>query len=99
MEAESRSIVRFVFDISTSPHYDVYMRTTITIDDDLFEAAKSLAAQKNVPLGKAVSELMRRGAQYRGHAKRRKSGFHVFEVPANARPVTLETVKRAEEES
>ena len=75
------------------------MRTTITIDDDLLEVAKTLAAQKGIPLGKAVSELMWKGMQYRRPLKRRKSGFPVFDVPAKARPVTLETVKKAEEES
>lgn len=74
------------------------MRTTITIDDELFEVAKALAAQKGLPLGKAVSELMRRGIRYQGATKRRRSGFPIFEVPAGARSVTLETVKKAEEE-
>jgi hypothetical protein len=74
------------------------MRTTITIDNDLFEAAKALAAQKGISLGKAVSELMRRGIQHGGRPRPRKSGFPVFDVSADARPITLETVKRAEEE-
>jgi hypothetical protein len=74
------------------------MRTTVTIDDDLLEAAKSLAAQRGVPLGKAISELMRKGIQYRGASKKRRSGFPVFKVSSHARPITLETVKRAEEE-
>lgn len=74
------------------------MRTTVTIDDDLLEAAKALAAQKRVPLGKAISELMRKGIQFRGTSKERRSGFPVFKVSANARAITLETVKRAEEE-
>ena len=75
------------------------MRTTINIDDDLFVAAKALAVQKGVTLSKAVSELMRKGIQYRGSLKARKSGFPVFGVSANARPVTIENVKSAEEES
>ena len=74
------------------------MRTTITIDDDLFEAAKALAVQRKVPVGKIVSELMRKGLNAQAPSKVGKSGFPMFQVPADARPITLEIVKRAEEE-
>jgi hypothetical protein len=75
------------------------MRTTITIDDDLFKAAKALATQRNVAIGKVVSDLMRKGLNAESRIKLRKgSGFPVFEVPADARPITLETVKEAEDE-
>ena len=74
------------------------MRTTITIDDDLFEAAKALAAQRKVAVGKVVSDLMRKGLQAETQIKTGKGGFPVFKVPENARPITLETVKAAEDE-
>ena len=38
------------------------MRTTINIDDDVLETARSLAEQNGCTLGKAVSELARKGA-------------------------------------
>jgi len=74
------------------------MRTTLTIDDDLLEAAKSLASQKRIPLGKAVSELMRKGMQRASPVGTGKGGFPVFNQPKNARVLTLESVKKAEEE-
>lgn len=75
------------------------MRTTVSIDDDLFLAAKALAAQRKVPVGQVISELMRRGldAEARGEPGM-GGGFPVFSVPPNARPITLETVKVAEDE-
>jgi hypothetical protein len=74
------------------------MRTTLTIDDDLLEAAKSLAAQKKIPLGKAVSELMRKGMQRANAVQAGKGGFPVFNPPKNSRILTIESVKKAEEE-
>jgi hypothetical protein len=74
------------------------MRTTLTIDDDLLEAAKSLATQKKIPLGKAVSELIRKGMQRGPVVRTKKGGFPVFSQPKNARILTLEAVKKAEED-
>jgi hypothetical protein len=37
------------------------MRTTLEIDDDVIQAAKELARLKNQGLGRAISELARRG--------------------------------------
>ena len=74
------------------------MRTTITIDDDLFAAAKALAVQRKVPVGKVVSELMRKGLYAQAPVKAGKGGFPVFQVPASARPITLDIVKQAEDE-
>jgi hypothetical protein len=38
------------------------MRTTLNLDDDAALAARNLAQRQRVSLGKAVSELVRRGA-------------------------------------
>ena len=84
-------------DINTSVHHNVSMRTTLTIDDDLMEAARALAVQRRAPLGKIVSELMRKGIQGGGRIKVRRKGFPVFRVSKNASPITLEIVKKAEE--
>ena len=75
------------------------MRTTITIDDDLLEAAKAISVHKRIPLGKAVSELMRRGVNAERPVHERKGGFPTFSVPAKARAITPDTVKKAEQES
>lgn len=41
--------------------HDVIMRTTLTLDDDAFQAAKAKAAHENISLGKAISELILQG--------------------------------------
>jgi hypothetical protein len=37
------------------------MRTTLEIDDDVMEAAKQMARLKNQGIGRAISDLARRG--------------------------------------
>ena len=74
------------------------MRTTITIDDDLLAAAKSLARTRSVPVGTVICELARRGLQTSSRT-RRKNNFPVFSVPSTARPITLEDVKKIEDEA
>jgi len=74
------------------------MRTTVSIDDDLFNAAKSLATQQRKPLGRVISDLIRKGLQPVSRIQKGRA-FPVFEVPDGARPITLDTVKQAEEDS
>ncbi len=59
------------------------MRTTVTVDDDVFEAAQALAVSSGEKLGKVLSKLARRGL--RAEVKMtRKSGLPVFKVPPDA---------------
>jgi hypothetical protein len=75
------------------------MRTTINLDDDVFEAAKALAQSSKESIGRVVSRLARRGlAPSRTGAKRTRSGFPVFDLPADSPAVTPEMVARALEE-
>jgi len=75
------------------------MRTTLTIDDELLAAARSLARDKSESVGEAVSELIRRGLSATPRVRRaaRGSGFPVFSVQPGAHPITLEDVRRAED--
>jgi hypothetical protein len=73
------------------------MRTTLEIDDDVLQAARSIAAAENKNIGQALSELARRGLAPRNHSKTR-SGFPVFDVAPDAPPITLEMVKAALDE-
>ena len=73
------------------------MRTTLTLDDDVAAAARSLARQQDRSLGDVISELVRRGLEPRqGFAER--SGFPVFEVAPGAPPITSEMVAKALED-
>ena len=73
------------------------MRTTLTIDDDVLAVARALAAQTGCSLGSAVSQLARRG--FRTAAATRPADRRtVFEVPADAAPITSEDVYRSLDE-
>ena len=53
------------------------MRTTLDIDDAVLRAARTLADQRGISLGAAVSELARRGLAPTP-ARESVSGFPVF---------------------
>ncbi len=70
------------------------MRTTVTIDDDVLAVARALAEQSGSSLGHALSELARRGFKGTGVAGDGGDGVPVFQVPADAGPITSEDVYR-----
>ncbi|HXA20367.1 MAG TPA: antitoxin [Thermoanaerobaculia bacterium] len=70
------------------------MRTTLEIDDDVLQAARSVATAEGQNIGKALSDLARRGLAPRSQTKTR-SGFPVFDVDPDAAPITIELVKDA----
>ena len=74
------------------------MRTTLTLDDDVLELAARQAKLRGVSLGKAVSDLIRKGLKAQTQV-RRERGLVVFDLPADSPEVTMETVKRLESES
>jgi hypothetical protein len=73
------------------------MRTTREIDDDVLQAARSIAAAKRKSIGKALSYRARRGPTARSQSATR-SVFPVFDVAPDATPITLEVVKNALDE-
>ncbi len=59
------------------------MRTTVTLDDDVFEAAQALMRSSGRTLGQILSQLARRGLRVQSeHAT--NNGLPVFAVSANA---------------
>lgn len=74
------------------------MRTTISIDDDIFNTARYIAEQRKVSIGKVLSELARKGLQTRPELSQR-NGFPLFQVPGNAAPITPEHIKQLEDEA
>jgi len=61
------------------------MRTTVTLDKDVYEAAIHLSRSTGRRLGKILSELARRGLKSRSEfARRGKSRLPVFDVPPDA---------------
>ena len=95
----SSRMMRYHLDITSSFCFLFHMRTTINIDEDLLRIARSLARARSISIGAIISELMRRGLEMqRQPAVDRKSGFPVFQVPRDAHPITLEDVKKGEDE-
>ena len=68
------------------------MRTTLSLEDDAVEAVKAFARGNRLPLGKAASELIRRGARYR-LTRRMRNGLPVFDVPDDFPVITPEQVR------
>ncbi|MBX3733752.1 MAG: antitoxin [Verrucomicrobiae bacterium] len=59
------------------------MRTTVTLDNDVFEAAQAMARASGKRLGEVLSQLARRGLRAPAETGR-CIGFPVFKVPPNA---------------
>jgi hypothetical protein len=75
------------------------MRTTVTLDDEAYEAAVTLAKSSGKRLGQVISDLIRRAMQKpQGPAPRRGKRFPTFEVPPGAPMISLRAVRRAWEE-
>jgi len=73
------------------------MRTTLSLDEDVFRLVKSYAENRSLAMGKAVSELVRRGLNAPVNT-RLVNGLVVFDVPKNSETVTSALVKRLEAE-
>ncbi len=73
------------------------MRTTLNIDDEILEAARALAEERNLPVGAVLSDLARRGLHRPDAGQRRHKGFPVFDVSRGSTPLTLDRVKRHED--
>lgn len=59
------------------------MRTTITLDDDVFDAAKSQALASGKSLGQVLSQLARRGLRASAQAAQ-TNGLPVFKVRSDS---------------
>lgn len=72
------------------------MRTTVDLDPDVLQAARSLARSRGTTLGRVLSDLARSGLAPRKEGSER--GFPVFRVGPDAPPLTSEAVARALDE-
>jgi len=69
------------------------VRTTINLDDDVLQQAKKYADKRSMPLGRAVSDLVRRGLNSPMQTQV-VNGFHVVVLPPDSAPITSERVKK-----
>ena len=73
------------------------MRTTLRLDDDVVLVLRRYAENRSLPLGKAVSELVRKGLA--GPTPTRMvNGIVVFDVPPDSPPITSARIKELESE-
>lgn len=68
------------------------MRTTLSLEDDAAKAIRAYAQSNRLSLGKAASELIRRGVRYQ-LGTRRVNGISVFDVPDDFPTITTERVR------
>lgn len=74
------------------------MRTTLSLDPEVLNAARRIAAARSKSIGEVISELARRGLALPAKTSARK-GFPVFQVTKGAPPLTPEDVHRDEDEA
>lgn len=75
------------------------MRTTVTLDPDVYEAAAHLARTSGQRLGKVLSVLARRGLQRPTPVSPRgKRRFPVFDVPPGAPVIPASRVQEVLDE-
>jgi hypothetical protein len=74
------------------------MRTTVNLDEDVLRVARSLADAQQTSLGRVISDLVRKALSSAAPLGER-SGFPVFRVGRDARPITLDDVARWQDEA
>jgi len=74
------------------------MRTTIDLEVDVLLAAKEIARQRGVTIGKVISDLARQ-AMTRPAAVITRAGIPLFPVQPDAGPITLEMVNQLRDEA
>ena len=65
------------------------MRTTLTLEDDVYVVARELAEELDTTLGKAVSILVRRGFRQDADPVRYIKGFEPFRCRPDGPIVTI----------
>jgi hypothetical protein len=68
------------------------MRTTLTLEDDAIEAVQEFSVRRGISLGKAASELIRRGSRYQ-LGVRKVNGLPVLDASGDIPAITAERVR------
>lgn len=74
------------------------MRTTLSLDDDILNAARHLAAREHKTLGEVVSQLVRQALQRAPCETGVRNGVPLLPRRADALPVTPDDVNRLRDE-
>jgi hypothetical protein len=81
-------------DINEHLQHHLIMRTTLTLDDDVLAEATKRAEALHISLGRAVSDLARRGLAV-SPPVREIAGLVVFDPPKGSPKITPRQVKDA----
>jgi len=73
------------------------MRTTISLPDDVYEAAKALAHYQDISIGNALAELVRRGMRPAMEIEDAKA-FPCFKEEAGVPLITSTRIRELEDE-
>ena len=73
------------------------MRTTLNIEEDVLLAAKEIARQKGMTVGRVLSDLARKSLT-RKSSVMKKDGLPIFPIQTDAGIVTLEFVNQLRDE-
>ncbi len=71
--------------------YDVHVRTTLDLDDDLIQVARNLAQQRGASMGQVVSDLLRKALEPK-EAPVMRNGVPLFVPKKNAKKPSLDLV-------
>jgi hypothetical protein len=74
------------------------MRTTLTLERDVYEAALTLSRSSGRTMGQVVSSLARAGLKRRRLHRGAKDTLPRFPVSAGTPPISIEAVRRGWEE-
>lgn len=67
----------------------------MSLDDDVFQSVRSYAGSRSLSLGKAVSELVRRGL-LAARPTRTVNGLQVFDLPQDSPRVSTTKIRELE---
>lgn len=73
------------------------MRTTLAIDDDILQQVKEYAENRGIPLGRAASDLIRRGIS-RPAPTHIVNGLRVFTRSSEEPTITPDLLRRLDSE-
>ena len=68
------------------------MRTTLSLEDDAIKAVRAHARTNQLSMGRAASELIRRGLRYQ-LGTRKLNGLPVFDAPDDFPAISTERVR------
>jgi hypothetical protein len=84
-------------DIIVSTMHHFLMRTTLSIDDEVLEQVRRYAEERAMPVGEAVTELIRKAFRTPTPTKM-VNGLCVFDLPSDSPRITNARVKELEAE-